>query len=67
MTGLDMMAKGYAKRQDELCRSCKAAITWWVTPLARIAPYNRVEAMTDEVVSHFATCAQAKEWRKKKP
>lgn len=65
MTGEAMIERGYVKRQDEMCRSCKAPITWWLTPAAKAAPYNRVEELTVEVVSHFATCPQSAQWKGK--
>ncbi len=43
------------------CRSCLAQIAWVTTPAGKRMP---VDPATDE--SHFASCPQAKNWRKAK-
>lgn len=41
------------------CRSCGAVVLWCTTPAGKRAPVNR------DGVSHFATCPQASDWRKR--
>lgn len=41
------------------CRSCGAAIEWRITAKGRRAPYDL------DGTSHFATCPEANDWRKK--
>ena len=63
------------------CRSCGAQVTWAKTELGKSMPIERVAAdgnLTFDAangtvrsdpegvwISHFATCAQADEWRRK--
>ena len=42
------------------CRSCAAAILWAETPLGKHAPLNQ------DGSSHFSTCPNAGDWRRKK-
>jgi len=42
------------------CRSCGARIAWLRTTSGRLAPVNA------DGISHFATCPQAEDWRKRK-
>lgn len=41
------------------CRSCHAEVMWATTPAGKRAPLNR------DGTSHFATCPQANDWRKR--
>jgi hypothetical protein len=41
-------------------RSCGARIAWLRTTSGRLAPVNA------DGISHFATCPQAEDWRKRK-
>lgn len=40
------------------CRSCHAEVLWTTTPAGKRSPLDR------DGKSHFATCPQAKEWRR---
>jgi hypothetical protein len=48
------------------CRSCGAAIVWMVTSRGKQMPVDAQTVGVPDVkpVSHFATCPQAKKWRK---
>jgi len=57
----------------EHCRSCNAEIVWLKTKLKKHIPVNADTVKDDGQefdplvhVSHFATCPQAKRWRKGK-
>ena len=41
------------------CRSCRAEVAWAVTPAGNRMPLNR------DGTSHFATCPQANDWRRR--
>jgi len=41
------------------CRSCRAEVLWCVTPRGKKAPINADGA------SHFATCPEAEQWRRR--
>lgn len=43
------------------CRSCGAPIAWAITPKGKRAPINR------DGVTHFATCPEARAWRRRDP
>ena len=56
------------------CRSCGAEIVWMKTGSGKNIPVD-AETVADEgatifdpeqMISHFATCPEAKEWREKK-
>ena len=46
------------------CRSCDAPIEWHITKAGKIAPYNP-PGEDGETISHFATCPEAGQWRRK--
>jgi hypothetical protein len=51
------------------CKSCGAAIVWIATPKGYAMPINampiRMNGLTGYGQSHFATCPNAREWRRK--
>ena len=49
-----------ARIDTRTCRSCGARIAWLRTTSGRLAPVNA------DGISHFATCPQAEDWRKRK-
>lgn len=56
------------------CRSCGRCIVWLVTDKGRRMPVDPEGVKPGETVyehgrhvSHFATCPQADQWRKKRP
>lgn len=55
------------------CRSCGAAIVFLRTAAGRSMPVDAIDVLPDDTtydakrhVSHFATCPEAKLWRKPK-
>lgn len=52
--------EGYTFSGMGACRSCGAPVAWTVTAKGRAAPLNL------DGVSHYATCPQADQWRKRK-
>ena len=52
--------QGYTFDNKDICRSCNQPIGWIVTPKGRRMPLNM-----DTLESHFATCPDAKKFRKK--
>lgn len=59
----DYVAAGYVRSDDGVCRSetCRAPIVWYVTPTNKKIPVD-----ADGKNNHFATCADATRFRKKK-
>lgn len=51
---------GYVLDSLGHCRSCHAAIAWYITPTGKRAPVDR------DGTSHFATCPDAQAWRRRK-
>lgn len=50
---------GWRADDEGVCRSCHAEVLWCFTPSEKKAPINR------DGTSHFATCPQANDWRKR--
>lgn len=52
---------GYVWADDRVsaCRSCHAEVRWSITRAGSRAPLNR------DGHSHFSTCPQARDWRKR--
>lgn len=63
-TRLEMLQRGYEFRGSTSCRSCNVHIEMWLTPNAKLAPYNPMPEATSHSLSHFATCTRAAAYRK---
>lgn len=50
--------EGWRPLNISSCRSCRAQILWCETPTGKRAPVD------PSGESHFATCPQAKDWRR---
>lgn len=51
--------EGWQPDNEGRCRSCGAEVLWCRTPAGKKAPIDR------QGTSHFATCPQADQWRKR--
>jgi hypothetical protein len=60
----EMLRRGYEYRGTEKCRGCSRVIEMWLTPNARIAPYDPMPELQSHSVSHFATCSRAASFRR---
>ena len=47
------------------CRSCGEVIIWCITKNGKKMPVDPPEADEETTTSHFATCKDADQWRKK--
>lgn len=64
----EMLNAGYKYGSTEQCKGCQATIEFWYTPQNTRIPMNpmREADSAAPVKSHFATCPQAEEFRRKK-
>ena len=59
-------AAGYTYSNQAQCRACLRLIEFWVTPLGRRIPIDAMSMGADApVVSHFATCPAAGDFRRR--
>jgi|HubBroStandDraft_6_1064221.scaffolds.fasta_scaffold426605_2 hypothetical protein len=58
---------GYTRSNYSRCGGCRAAIEWWQTPKAKSIIMNPMPDPESAAISHFATCPEAKKFRKAKP
>lgn len=58
----ELVKAGYTFANDGTCRGCGARIEWWDTPNKKKMPFDVNEDGNCE--SHFATCPDAKRFRK---
>lgn len=63
-TQRELKAAGYRFTGSGTCDGCKQHIEWWQTPSDRRAPYNTMATEDSPAVSHFATCAKARDFRR---
>lgn len=60
-TDTDLAAQGYQFENKGICRGCHAEIEWWTTPKLRMIPLD-----PGTLEPHWATCQNAKEFRRDK-
>lgn len=58
----ELIGSGYKFDMDAKCKGCGAAIEWWITPSNRKMPMDVDEK--GNVLSHFSTCPNAKDFRR---
>ncbi len=58
---IDLQLAGYKFSDKGQCSKCRASIEWWITPKNRKTPLD-----SGTLITHFATCPNAAEFRKKK-
>ena len=63
-TPIKMLIAGYDRSNYSVCKSCGAAIEWWITPSGQRIPMNPMPLSYSPAVSHFATCPDADKFRK---
>lgn len=63
-TRAELETAGYKVSNYGRCSGCRAAIEWWTTPIGARAPMNPMPHPESEVISHFATCPNANQFRK---
>lgn len=63
-THRELVEVGYTLTGLGQCRGCEADIEWWKTPEDKFIPMNRMLDENSEVVSHWATCPKANQFRK---
>ena len=60
----EMLRAGYKFLNNGKCKSCGAAIEWWLTTNKKKIPYNPMPPSDYELVKpHWATCPKADEHR----
>jgi hypothetical protein len=60
----EMLRAGYKFLSNAKCKSCKAAIEWWLTNNGKKIPFNPMPASDHETATpHWATCPKADEHR----
>jgi hypothetical protein len=63
----EMLRAGYKFLGNAKCKSCSAAIEWWLTTNKRKIPYDPLPANEDATTTpHWATCPKADEHHEKK-
>lgn len=62
----ELEANNYRFNGHGRCKGCGAAIEWWYTPEGGRMPLDIMLEATTPVTSHFATCPNAAEFRKRK-
>jgi hypothetical protein len=62
----DLIKAGYLHDNDDICRGCGAPIEWWTTPEGKNTPLEVVKGILGGLQSHFATCPERKQFRKKR-
>jgi len=60
----EMLRAGYKFLSNAKCKSCHAAIEWWLTTNKKKIPYDPLPANEDATTTpHWATCPKADEHR----
>lgn len=59
-----METAGYKRSNYGKCRACQDSIEWWITPNRAKIIMNPMPTPDSPAISHFATCPQAKQFRK---
>ena len=62
-----MRFHGYAKSGEGRCQACGMSLEWWLSPAGNRMPMNPMPDLLTPAVSHFATCPDAKRFRRGKP
>lgn len=67
-TRTELEAAGYRFQSRGSCsgRSCGAEMEWWISPSQRPCPYDAMPEPDSPVMSHFATCPDGAEFKRKK-
>jgi hypothetical protein len=67
-TRAELVANGYIYQSRGLCsgRTCGAEMEWWLSPDKRPTPFDAMPADDSPVTSHFATCPEGAEFRRRK-
>lgn len=61
----EMVKQKYEFSNHGVCRSCREEIEWWTTPKGGKMPFNLMQTGESEPVTHFRTCPNADEHRRK--
>lgn len=61
-----MEAEGYLRGCYSRCRGCNRPMEFWRTPAGKMIPMDPMDQPDSEAVSHFATCPNATQFRKKR-
>lgn len=61
----EMVAQGYKFSNHGQCKACKEQLEWWETPAGKRMPFNLMQDGSSEAVTHFRTCPNADQFRKK--
>ena len=62
----EMQLAGYRFLDHGECDGCYQAIEWWRTPKGRQIPMDPMSTPESPATSHWATCPNAEQFRKKK-
>jgi hypothetical protein len=60
-----MITAGYKKLSTFVCRGCGEEMEFWYTPQGKNIPMNAMPNDDSEALSHFATCPEAKRFKKR--
>ena len=63
-TRQEMLRRGYEFRGSRSCSGCSKHIEMWLTPNAKLAPYDPMPEATSHSTSHFATCVRKVAFRR---
>ena len=63
-TRRELIQYGYQFCDSDTCRGCGQHIEFWRTPNGKRAPYDPTGHVDAPAVSHFATCPDAKQFRR---
>lgn len=66
-TRKEMEDQGYKCMTYTRCRGCDASMEFWHTPKGGTIPMDPMPLVESPAVSHYATCPNARRFRKKKP
>jgi hypothetical protein len=66
-TRAELVAQGYIFQSRGQCsgRTCGATMEWWLSPAKRSCPYDAMPADDSPVMSHFATCPDGAEFKRR--
>jgi hypothetical protein len=56
---------GYRMETERACSKCRQTIRMWRTPSGRLMPMDVPSAEGADIVTHFATCPHASEYKSK--
>ena len=60
-----LKAAGYRFDNHARCKGCGEEIEWWITPKEKKMPFNLMPADDSPAVTHFTTCPDAEEFRRR--